>query len=127
MHYDVANECTILSDEEKITFPEVIHRLMKAGIELYYADLLHSSKTYYAGNTAHAVACLKKHGKVADSFNSEGVVRAIKQIQSGEIKYQEFIRKIMDSGVVCYMVFVKGRKAIYFGRNGEQHIEEFPK
>lgn len=127
MDYDVANECTTLSDQEKITFPEVVRRLMDAGIELYYADLLHGSKTYYAGNRAHQIDCLKKYEKAADSFNQLALIRAIKQIQSGEIKYQEFIRKIMDAGVICYLVFVKGRKAIYFGRNGEQHIEEFLK
>jgi hypothetical protein len=33
----------------------------------------------------------------------------------------------MNSGVISYMVFITGRKAVYFGRCGEQHVEEFPK
>lgn len=127
MNYEIANECATLSDQEKITFPEIVQRLMKADIELYYADLLQSNKTFYSGDTTHTVKCLKKHDKVSPSFNLDGVVKAIKQIQFGEIKYQEFVKKIMDSGILCYMVFITGRKAIYFGRNGEQHIEHFPK
>jgi uncharacterized protein YbcV (DUF1398 family) len=128
MNYEVAKECTLLSDEEKITFPQVVRRLMEAGIESYYTDLLSSNKTYYAENTAYTVDCtLNQKSKVADSFNQEGVAKTIKQIQSGEIQYQEFMRKIMEFGTISYMVFIKGRKAIYFGRRGEMHIEEFPK
>ena len=130
MNHTVAKECavlTALSDEEKITFPEVVRRLAEAGVELYYTDLLTPSKTYYAGNTTYTVDCSLQSKEVADIFKSEAVIRAIRQIQSGQIQYQEFIKNIMTSGVVCYIVFIKGRKAIYFGKHGEQHVEEFPK
>jgi uncharacterized protein YbcV (DUF1398 family) len=127
MNHEVAKECTHLSDEEKITFPEIIHRLSEAGIELYYTDLLAPSKTYYANDTSYTLDCSFQSKKVADIFNFEGVIDAIRQIQSGQIQYQELIRKLMDSGVICYIVFIKGRKVIYFGRRGEYHVEEFPK
>ncbi len=128
MNNEVAKECTILSDEEKITFPEVIQRLSQAGIELYYADLLASKKTYYAHQTAYTVDCLptSKH-EVSSFFNQEGVINALRLIQSGKIQYQEFIRKIKECGVISYMVFIKGNQAVYFGRKGEQYIEKFPK
>lgn len=128
MNREVANECTKLSDEEKITFPEVVRRLMEAGVELYYADLLSQTKTYYAGSDAYTVPCARKgETRAADSFDQEGVIGAIKQIQAGKIQYQEFVRKILDAGTVSYMVFIKGRKAVYFGRRGEEHVEKFPK
>lgn len=127
MNHEVVKDCTRLSDEEKITFPEVTRRLSEAGIELYQADLLASTKTYYANNSAYIVNCSQKFKVVADSFHLEGVIDAIRQIQLKQIQYQEFIKKIMAAGVIFYVVFIKGSKTIYFGRRGEQHVEEFPK
>jgi uncharacterized protein YbcV (DUF1398 family) len=127
MNYEVIKECMALSAEGKGSFPETVQSLLKAGVELYYADLLASSTTYYAGNTAYALnhELASKRG-VADAFNADGLIAAIKQVQAGHITYQEFLKQIMDAGVVSYMVFLKGRKLVYFGRKGEQHAEEFP-
>ncbi|HEY5259022.1 MAG TPA: DUF1398 family protein [Rhabdochlamydiaceae bacterium] len=128
MNFEVAKECTHLSDEEKITFPEVVRRLHEAGIESYYADLLSSTRTFYAKSIAHTVNSLENHdNKAADAFNAEEVVNAIRHIQAGKIQYREFVKKIMDAGVISYMVFIDGHKAIYFGRRGDFHIEEFRK
>ncbi len=128
MNYQVVKECTVLSDEGKITFPESVRRLVEGGIELYYADLLASIKTYYSKNEAYTVNfSFASKREVSSIFSAEGVKGAIRQIQSGQINYQEFLRKIMDSGIISYMVFLTGKKAVYFGRYGEQHIEEFPK
>lgn len=126
MNYEVVRECTLLSEQEKITFPEVVARLDEAGIEMYYADLLVPSKTYYSKNEAYVVPCTYKEKLVGTQFKEELVLHAIRLIQSGKIKYEEFLRKIMEAGVVSYFVFIKGRKAIYFGKLGEQHVEPFP-
>lgn len=128
MDFAVCKECTLLADQEKIPFPEIVQRLLAAGIELYYADLLAVNKTYYSKSSAFTLACLEtaKH-EIADEFLIGEVKDAIKQSQAGKIKYQEFLKKVKAAGVISYMVFLKGRKAIYFGRKGEQHIEEFPK
>jgi hypothetical protein len=37
---DVVREMSEASDEERITFPEVVKALMEVGIERYHADLL---------------------------------------------------------------------------------------
>jgi uncharacterized protein YbcV (DUF1398 family) len=50
-------------------------------------------------------------------------VRAIQQRQIG---YAEFLRRIMAAGCASYEVFIGGRQAIYFGRDGDHHIEPFP-
>ena len=127
MDVSVAEECTLLSDEGRISFPEVVQKLLKAQIELYYADLLAESKTYYSKNSVCTIAS-KEHGSrvVAEEFHAEEVKAAIRESQSAQIKYQEFLKKIRHAGVISYMVFLKGRKVIYFGRKGEQHIEQFP-
>ena len=64
---------------------------------------------------------------IGESFNGQGVVDAIRQIQQGAIKYQTFLKKIMEAGTTSYHVFIQGRKAMYLGKKGEMHIEEFPK
>ena len=43
----VMQECTEASDQERITFPEVVMKLMQAGVERYHADLLRADKIYY--------------------------------------------------------------------------------
>jgi uncharacterized protein YbcV (DUF1398 family) len=127
MDYEICKECARLSDQEKITFPEVVARLEQANIELYYADLLVPSKTFYSGNEAYVMPCSLKSDKIIGAeFNRDNIIKAIRLIQSGQINYQEFLRQVMEAGVVSYFVFIKGRKAIYFGKMGEQHVEQFP-
>ncbi len=46
---DVVREMSKASDEERITFPEVVKALMKVGIERYHADLIVGRKTYTKG------------------------------------------------------------------------------
>jgi uncharacterized protein YbcV (DUF1398 family) len=50
----------------------------------------------------------------------------VKAIQRGEIGYAEFLRRIMRSGCSRYEVFIAGRKAMYFGRDGDFYTEHFP-
>lgn len=128
MNIEVLKQCTHLTDKDNVPFPEVVRRLHEAGVESYYADLLGSTRTYYGKNTAYTVNCLEKHStKAADAFSAEEVVHAIRQIQAGKVLYSKFVEKIMDAGVICYLVFIDGRRVIYFGRRGLFHIEEFPK
>jgi uncharacterized protein YbcV (DUF1398 family) len=78
---DVVREMSKASDEERITFPEVVKALMKAGIERYHADLVAGRKTYYLP---------------------------------------------ADAGCVSYFVSLAGRRAVYYGRTGDEHVEWFP-
>lgn len=127
MNYEIAAECTKLSEDEKITFFEVIMRLDKGGIEAYQANLLVPNKVYYQANEAFEVPLnIKSQANVVAPFDQERVITALRSIQSKEIGYQEFLKQILEGGVIFYLVFIKGRKAIYFGRNGEQYVENFP-
>lgn len=127
MHREVAKECLFLSEKEQITFPEVVARLHQAGIESYQANLLAGNTIFYQGNESFIVPLNIQAGpKVAHGFTADKVVQAIRAIQAGKIKYQEFLKEIMDAGVIYYAVYITGRKAVYVGRNGEQHVENFP-
>jgi uncharacterized protein YbcV (DUF1398 family) len=63
---------------------------------------------------------------IAREFSASGVEQAVRRAQRGEIFYPEFLKQTFAAGCVGYFVQITGQHVIYFGRNGEQHIERFP-
>jgi uncharacterized protein YbcV (DUF1398 family) len=75
-------------------------------------------------------ACRKDCGSrhaIAQHFSTEGVPTALRIIQAAKCNYPEFLSRVTQAGTTSYAVYLNGQKAIYFGRNGEFHIEEFPR
>lgn len=120
-------ECSRASEEERISFPEVVRALMGAGVERYHADLMRAEKTYYMPDGAsHAVAGAALAIAPAGDFSASAVEAALRAIQAGKIKYREFCARIGAAGCVGYMVSLVGRRAVYYGRTGETFTEYFP-
>lgn len=126
-HADLIRETAALSLAAQIDFPEVIRRLISVGVERYHADYCRQETTYYLPdgdslvvNTSHP------DHPLAMEFSASGVAAAVKQSQRGEHTYADFVRKTMAAGCVGYFVQIAGQRAIYFGRNGDCHIERFP-
>jgi uncharacterized protein YbcV (DUF1398 family) len=127
MDTNVIKECTAQSLAEQITFPEVVMKLAGAGVERYIADLVGKQEFSYGVNSETYTGALAFDGvAIPEQLDAAAVVAAIKDIQQGRIKYREFLRRIMEAGCSHYEVFITGRQAIYFGRDGSQHIEKFP-
>jgi uncharacterized protein YbcV (DUF1398 family) len=63
---------------------------------------------------------------IGAAFDPARVAATVKAIQRAEIGYAEFLRRIMDAGCASYAVFIMGRKAMYFGRDGDFYTEPFP-
>jgi uncharacterized protein YbcV (DUF1398 family) len=130
MHQEVTavmHECARLSDQGKITFPEVVRKLTQAGVERYHTDLCCDEHVYYMPNgETHVEPMGLPSQLIAAEFSDAGVDAAVRAIQRGEIQYTEFLRRIMEAGCVGYFVLLAGRQAQYFGRKGEMHIEKFP-
>ena len=123
----IVEDCTAASDEERITFPEVVRNLASAGIERYVTDLVRSEKVYFLpSGESHLTPAHAIDERPAMSFYAEGVEAAIRAIQAGQIQYIEFCRRIMRAGCVGYLVSLAGRRAVYYGRTGEAHVELFP-
>lgn len=128
MNTDVIEECTSLSLSEKITFPEVVTKLAAAGVERYTTDLVGKKKfSYGRSGETHIEDFAFESINIPEQFDPTTVKQAIADSQQDRIKYQTFLRRIMEAGCVHYEVFITGRRAIYFGRDGGHHIEEFPK
>ncbi len=121
------HECARLSDQGKITFPEVVRKLTQVGVERYHTDLCVQEHVYYMPNgETHVEPMDLPPWPVAKDFSEEWMKLAIQAIQSGEIHYMEFLRRIMLAGCVGYFVLLAGHKVQYFGRKGEIHIEPIP-
>lgn len=127
MDIAVIEECTRASHEERITFGEVVGRLMDAGVERYHVDLVRGESTYFMPDgQSHRVTCKAIDTRPADAFSPDGVQAAVRSIQAGKTKYLTFCRQIMEAGCVGYLVSMQGRRAVYYGRGGETYVEPFP-
>lgn len=128
MNTEIINETCKQSVANSLPFPDVVTRLTEAGVESYYADLVQLQKTYYAANGEVCVSRLETDplGPVGEHFNSAQVQEALKAIQRGIITYVEFLRWLAAAGTFAYTVHIRGRKALYLGRAGDLHVENFP-
>lgn len=123
----VAEACSRASDADTMPFSQIIAKLQEAGVERYLADLSRSAKTYYLPDGRSCVVGGKPHGRVAAArFDAAGVEAAVRASQARAITYAQFCEAVAASGCVGYIVSLAGRRAVYFGRSGETHVELFP-
>ncbi len=110
------------------SFPEVVRALLSEGCESYHADLVRMEKTFYAPDGEnHVVPMDLPVLPIGAEFDQAEVLAAIRASQRDHQPFAAFLRRVMDAGTTHYSVFLIGQKAIYFGRKGEFHIEEFPR
>jgi uncharacterized protein YbcV (DUF1398 family) len=123
----VMKACVEGSSRGVMTFPEVVGRLTEAGVERYDADLRRREKRFYMPNGEFAViASIDLSEPIGEQFDANAIAASIHAIQKREILYEEFLRRIMRAGCVSYTVSLTGRRAVYFGRTAESHVELFP-
>ena len=127
MNTETINEC-LKASFANTPFPIVVQKLAGAGVTGYNADLIVLRKTYYdaGGESVDEALPLTDSPEIAASFDRDAVQATVKAIQRKEIGYADFLRQIMKAGCASYRVFFGGRKAMYFGRNGEFYTEPFP-
>jgi len=128
MKPEVFEACVAASFDGSMIFPQIVGMLDSDGVEWYSANLLIGVTTGYAEDGSHLQA--KWPGirlpAIGREFKGQEVEAAIRDSQAGRIHYPEFLERIAAAGVTYYTVHIKGRKAIYFGRHGNFHIEPFP-
>lgn len=123
----VARECSDLSDREAASFPEIVGKLLAAGVERYHADLIRHEKIYYwPDGSSEQVANAPTAGTPAPDFSAAGIAEAVRGAQSGAVKYREFCERALRAGCVGYHVHIAGKRVVYYGRKGDSHTEWFP-
>jgi uncharacterized protein YbcV (DUF1398 family) len=128
MSKQVIHEVAIATQQGKMTFPQVVQGLLEAGVESYLVDFAAKQKTHYLKDgTTYTVPMILNPDPIAAEFDGAGLVAAIRGAQADTVRYPEFVKRSTAVGVIGYWAFLTGKRVIYFGRKGEQHIEEFPK
>jgi uncharacterized protein YbcV (DUF1398 family) len=127
MSKQVIHELALATQQGKMTFPQVVQGLLAVGVESYLVDFAAKQKTHYlTDGTTYRVPMILDPGPIAAEFNGGELVAAIRGAQADTVRYPEFVQRSTTAGVIGYWAFLAGKRVIYFGRKGEQHIEEFP-
>jgi uncharacterized protein YbcV (DUF1398 family) len=128
MSRQIIHELATATEQGKMTFPQVVKGLLEVGVESYFVDFAARQKTHYLGDgTTETILMILEPGPIAAEFDSAALVAAIRGAQADTVRYPEFVQRSTAAGVIGYWAFLTGKRVIYFGRKGEQHIEEFPK
>lgn len=125
----VARDCRAAAEDNTMSFPEIVGKLMQEGFEGYAIDYRRATATYYLAEGCSVV--LPTHRTevpVAAAFDAATVRAAIAEAQQmvPGYTYKGFCNKVTRSGCAGYMVSFSGRRALYFGRTAETHVEKFP-
>ena len=125
----IAHACMAGAYSGEQSFPKILGALGAAGIEGYIVDYRRSLATYYApdGDSCE-VPCEPTAAKVADRFDAAEIAANIRAAQAGgpDYSYRGFCERVKAAGCAGYQVSLLGRRAVYFGRSGETHVELFP-
>lgn len=111
-----------------LSFPELVRRLIEAGVEYYHVDYVALRKSFYNGAGDLVTTPINYEGlpPVASDFDAAALRAAILDSQRHGQHYRDFTRRVMEAGVQGYIVFLRGQRVTYWGRNGDQHTEWFP-
>jgi len=128
MNEQAMHEILAESQAGELIFPEVVQRLLEAGVESYFCDFATGQETFYmrAGKT-HVEKMVLPLAPIAEKFLPTELLAAIHGAQADTIRYPEFVKRSVAAGVTAYWAFLTGRKVIYFGHKGETHTEEYPR
>jgi uncharacterized protein YbcV (DUF1398 family) len=123
----VLTECVTASIDERMTFPQIVGKLMEVTVERYHTDLCRGDNTYYLATGESAVLPTGKGpGAPAAAFSAAAVEQAVRGAQAGQIGYNEFCRRVLEAGCAGWQVSMTGKRVVYYGRTGETHVELFP-
>ena len=111
-----------------LPFPEIVGILMANDVEFYQVDFLAKSFRFYSANGSLVIAPLAFEDlpSVAQDFDTAALKAAITASQLQGQKFRAFCQRAMTAGVQSYMVFLRGQRVTYLGRQGNQHTEWFP-
>ncbi|HTZ69908.1 MAG TPA: DUF1398 family protein [Acetobacteraceae bacterium] len=124
-----AEACLDGAERNTMNFPDIVRTLMQAGFESYTIDFRRASATYYTPDGESIVlATHRPETPIAARFGSAAIRAAIGEAQAlvPGYSYRGFCEKVMAAGCAGYIVSFAGRRAVYFGRTAETHVETFP-
>ncbi|HUW74811.1 MAG TPA: DUF1398 family protein [Methyloceanibacter sp.] len=125
----VAQACIEGAEVGAMTFPQIVAKLMLEGFESYLIDFRRATATYYRPDgESLELATPNTNIAVAAAFDAALLQAAIKEAQQlvPGYTYRGFCDKAARAGCAGYLVSFSGRRALYYGRTAETHVEHFP-
>ena len=109
-------------------FPEIVGRLFEEGVEYYLVDYRSRQFTFYgvAGGVVVAPLLFEGLPEISETFELSSLRAAIRDSQSQGQKFRDVCARAMRAGVQSYYAFLRGKRVLYLGRQGDQHVEWFP-
>jgi uncharacterized protein YbcV (DUF1398 family) len=109
-------------------FPDVVAKLLSAGVEYYHVDYVGKLKHFHDGTGAYvSTAVTYEHlPPVAAELDVDALRANIRDSQLNGQHYRDFTIRAMKAGVQAYFAFLRGGRVTYLGRTGDQHTERFP-
>lgn len=126
----VAEDCQRGAQDGSMTFPQIVGKLIEDGFESYTIDYRTSIATYYRPDGDSIGLPMRGHAvTVAEAFDADAIKAAIREAQQlvPGYTYEGFCKKVTSAGCAGYIVSFSGRRALYFGRTAEAHVEPFPR
>ena len=111
-----------------LSFPEVVARLLAAGVEYYFVDYASRRKIFYSAEGATLTTSIDFDDlpAIGGRFEAGALKAAILDSQRHHQRYRAFSQRAMEAGVCGYFAFLRGQRVLYVGRGGDQHVEWFP-
>jgi uncharacterized protein YbcV (DUF1398 family) len=91
-------------------------------------DYASCSFTFYSASGAAVIApiTLDNLPSIAEKFDVSALKSAILDSQQNGQKFGDFCGRAVMAGVQGYTVYLRGKRVVYAGRQGDQHTEWFP-
>lgn len=125
----IARSCLDAAHDGRLSFPEIIGKLVEAGFEGYAVDYRRNTQVYYLPDGDHVEFVMPlSAGSVAAAFDNDSVAALVRwaQVNAPDYSYAVFCEKAKAAGCAGYLVSFLGRRVVYYGRTAETHIELFP-
>ena len=128
MNADIVLEAARATLTGSLPFPEIVGKLMATGVEYYRVDYAALQMSFYsaAGGVVKAPLLFEGLPAIADDFEAAALRAAILDSQQNGQKFRQFSQRAMQAGVQSYVAFLRGKRVVYAGRQGDQHTEWFP-
>ena len=123
-----AEYCLKAAYDGRLSFPEIVGKLIDAGFEGYDADYRRAMQIYYLPNGDSVEVAMPTCSKgVAAHFDDARIAALVRWAQSDapDYSYAAFSAQAKASGCAGYHVSFPGRRVVYYGRTAETHVELF--
>ena len=128
MDADVVASLAKSTLEGSLPFPQIVGKLIAEGVEYYHVDYAAGTFTFYSESDSVVVVDVPFEGlpPVSEAFDLAALKAAILDSQQHGQKFHAFCERAVGAGVGGYFAFLRGKRVLYLGRQGDQHVEWFP-